>query len=101
MADSVENTNGGDNQAEQSGGRKQEMIGIVSSDKMTKTVVVKVDRMVRHDKYKKIIRRTSKFMAHNEIDGVVIGDKVKIVSTRPLSARKRWQVVEVIQKASR
>ena len=80
--------------------RRQEKVGLVTSDKMTKTVVVKVDRMVRHEKYKKIIRRTSKFMAHNEIEGVTIGDKVKIVATRPLSARKRWRVTEVVQKAS-
>src|SRR5882724_8493119 len=101
MAESEENVNGGAVTPEASTApRKQEMVGIVSSDKMTKTVVVKVDRMVRHERYKKIIRRTSKFMAHNEIDGVTIGDKVKIVSTRPLSARKRWRVVEVMQKAS-
>jgi small subunit ribosomal protein S17 len=101
MAESEENVNGGAATPETSTApRKQEMVGIVSSDKMSKTVVVKVDRMVRHDKYKKIIRRTSKFMAHNEIEGVTIGDKVKIVATRPLSARKRWRVTEVVQKAS-
>ena len=82
-------------------GRKQELVGIVSSNKMMKSVVVKVDRMVRHEKYKKIIRRTSKFMAHNDLDDVNIGDKVKIESTRPLSARKRWRVIEVVQRAAR
>ncbi|HZS46406.1 MAG TPA: 30S ribosomal protein S17 [Blastocatellia bacterium] len=81
--------------------RKQELVGTVSSNKMMKTVVVKVDNMVRHEKYKKIIRRTSKFMAHNELEGVNIGDKVRIESTRPLSAHKRWRVVEVVQKATR
>jgi len=104
MADSVENIESGDSQTAPvapSAPRKQEFVGIVSSNKMTKTVVVKVDSMVRHEKYKKIIRRTSKFMAHNEIEGVSIGDKVRIISTRPLSARKRWRVTEVVQKATR
>ena len=81
--------------------KKQELVGTVSSNKMMKTVIVKVDNMVRHEKYKKIIRRTSKFMAHNELDGINIGDKVRIESTRPLSAHKRWRVVEVVQKATR
>ncbi|HEV7857528.1 MAG TPA: 30S ribosomal protein S17 [Pyrinomonadaceae bacterium] len=75
-------------------------MGIVSSDKMQKTVVVRVDRLVLHPKYRRYVRRTSKFMAHNETDAV-IGDKVRIVETRPLSARKRWRVVEIVQKAAK
>ena|SRR5437773_203580 len=80
-------------------GRKAEKIGVVVSNKMMKTVVVRVDRLVRHQKYKRYIRRRSKFMAHSEID-CNIGDKVRIVETRPLSAHKRWRVVEVLQKAT-
>jgi small subunit ribosomal protein S17 len=79
-------------------GKRAEKVGIVSSDKMTKTVVVRVDRLVRHPVYRKYVKRRKKFMAHDEL-GAKIGDKVKIVETRPLSARKRWRVVEIIQKA--
>src|SRR5918911_187403 len=78
-------------------GKRAEKVGIVSSDKMTKTVVVRVDRLVRHPVYRKYVKRRKKFMAHDET-GAKIGDKVKIVETRPLSARKRWRVVEIIQK---
>lgn len=79
--------------------RRQEKVGLVTSDKMEKTVVVRVERQVRHPKYRRYIRKRSKFMAHNEI-GAHVGDTVKIVETRPLSARKRWRVVEIMQKAS-
>ena len=80
-------------------GKRAERIGIVSSDKMTKTVVVNVDRKVKHPIYRKYVRKRKKFMAHDEF-GAKIGDKVRIVETRPLSARKRWRVVEIIQKAA-
>jgi small subunit ribosomal protein S17 len=79
-------------------GKRAEKIGVVASDKMTKTVVVRVDRVVKHPTYRKYIRKRKKFMAHDET-GAKIGDKVRIVETRPLSARKRWRVVEIIQKA--
>ena len=79
-------------------GKRAEKIGIVVSDKMTKTVVVRVDRLVKHPVYRKYVKRRKKFMAHDE-QGASIGDKVKIIETRPLSARKRWRVVEIIQKA--
>jgi small subunit ribosomal protein S17 len=79
--------------------RRQEKVGLVTSDKMQKTVVVRVERQVRHPKYKRYIRRRSKFMAHDEI-GARTGDIVRIVETRPLSARKRWRVIEIVQKAS-
>ncbi|MEW6731594.1 MAG: 30S ribosomal protein S17 [Acidobacteriota bacterium] len=79
-------------------GRRAEKVGIVVSNKMTKTVVVRVDRLVRHQKYQRYIRRRTKFMAHSEM-ACNIGDKVKIVETRPLSAHKRWRVVEILQKA--
>lgn len=80
--------------------RRAEKIGIVASDKMEKTVVVRVDRQIKHPKYRRYVRRTSKFMAHDE-QGAGIGDKVRIVETRPLSARKRWRVVEILQKAEK
>ncbi len=78
--------------------RRQEKVGLVTSDKMMKTVVVRVERQVKHPKYKRYIRKRSKFMAHDEI-GARTGDIVKIIETRPLSARKRWRVVEIVQKA--
>ncbi len=79
---------------------RAEKVGVVSSDKMTKTVVVRVDRVVKHPVYRKYVRRRKKFMAHDET-GATIGDKVRIVETRPLSARKRWRVIEIIQKAEK
>jgi len=84
----------------QKSGKRAEKIGVVASDKMTKTVVVRVDRLVKHPIYRKYIRRKKKFMAHDEL-GAKIGDKVRIIETRPLSARKRWRVVEIVQKAER
>jgi small subunit ribosomal protein S17 len=80
--------------------RRAEKVGIVASDKMQKSVVVRVDRLVRHTKYRRYVRRTSRFMAHDEL-GATVGDKVRIVETRPLSARKRWRVVEIVQKAAK
>jgi small subunit ribosomal protein S17 len=80
--------------------KRSQKVGTVASDKMTKTVVVRVDRLVRHRKYRRYVRRTSKFMAHDEL-GATVGDKVRIVETRPLSARKRWRVVEIVQKAAK
>jgi small subunit ribosomal protein S17 len=82
-------------------GKRTEKIGIVTSDKMQKTVVVRVDRLVKHPVYKRYVKKRAKFMAHSEIEGVSIGDQVRIVETRPLSAHKRWRVVEVLRKASK
>lgn len=79
---------------------RSQKVGAVVSDKMQKTVVVRVDRLVRHMKYRRYVRRTSKFMAHDEL-GATIGDKVRIVETRPMSARKRWRVIEIVQKAAK
>ena len=79
-------------------GKRAEKIGVVTSDKMMMTVVVRVDRLVKHPIYRKYVRKRKKFMAHDE-KGAKIGDKVRIVETRPMSARKRWRVVEIIQKA--
>ena len=81
-------------------GNRAQKVGVVASDKMEKTVVVRVDRLIRHPKYRRYVRRTSKFMAHDET-GATIGDKVRIVETRPLSTRKRWRVVEIVQKAEK
>ena len=81
-------------------GNRVQKVGTVSSDKMQKTVVVRVDRQVLHPKYRRYVRRTSKFMAHDEL-GATIGDRVRIVETRPLSTRKRWRVVEIVQKAAK
>lgn len=78
--------------------KRAEKIGIVASDKMTNTVTVRVDRLVKHPVYRKYVKKRKKFMAH-DVTGAKIGDKVRIVETRPLSARKRWRVVEIIQKA--
>lgn len=90
----------GDKSTAASRGNRAQRIGVVSSDKMTKTVVVRVDRLVKHPKYRRYVRRKKQFMAHDEL-GATIGDKVKIVETRPLSARKRWRVVEIVQKAAK
>ena len=81
-------------------GNRVQKVGIVSSDKMQKTVVVRVDRLVLHPKYRRYVRRTSKFMAHDDL-GSTTGDRVRIVETRPLSTRKRWRVVEIVQKAAK
>jgi small subunit ribosomal protein S17 len=103
VASTVTNLVGGsgdDKKAETGHGKRSERIGMVTSDKMTKTVVVRVDRLVKHPKYRKYVRKRKQFMAHDEL-GATIGDKVRIVETRPLSARKRWRVVEIVQKAAK
>jgi small subunit ribosomal protein S17 len=80
-------------------GSKNRKLGVVVKDKMQKTVVVAVERLVRHDLYRKRIKRTSTFMAHDEL-GARAGDTVRIVESRPLSSRKRWVVEEIVQKAT-
>jgi len=80
--------------------RKQTKVGVVVSNKMNKTVVVAVENLVEHGMYQKYIRRTNKFLAHNEDPKVGVGDRVLIEETRPLSKRKRWNVREVLEKAS-
>ncbi|HNR03568.1 MAG TPA: 30S ribosomal protein S17 [Bacillota bacterium] len=74
-------------------------IGKVVSDKMDKTIVVGIETLVRHPLYGKSIKRTTKFKAHDENNECKIGDKVKIMETRPLSKDKRWRLVEIIEKA--
>jgi small subunit ribosomal protein S17 len=103
VAGAVSNLVGGgsdDKKSETGRGNRAERVGLVTSDKMTKTVVVRVDRLVKHPKYRKYVRRKKQFMAHDEL-GATVGDKVRIVETRPLSARKRWRVVEIVQKAAK
>jgi small subunit ribosomal protein S17 len=77
----------------------QEVIAVVVSNKMQKSVVVSIERQVRHGVYGKTQRRTTTFMAHDEGNTAKIGDKVAIVESRPLSARKRWVVTRVVQAA--
>ena len=78
---------------------KAEIVGTVVSNKMTKSVVVTVERQVRHGRYGKQQRLTSRFMAHDERSEAKIGDRVALVESRPLSRRKRWVVTRVIQRA--
>lgn len=78
---------------------RKTMTGIVVSDKMDKTVVVSVKSYTQHPLYKKIIKRTKKYKAHDEENTCKTGDKVKIMETRPLSKEKRWRVVQVLEKA--
>ena len=75
------------------------MVGTVTSDKMDKTVVVSVETNVKHPMYNKIVKRTYKLKAHDENNECKMGDKVKVMETRPLSKDKRWRVVEVVEKA--
>jgi len=74
-------------------------VGKVVSDKMDKTIVVAVETNVKHPLYKKIMKRTTKFKAHDEKNECAIGDKVKIMETRPISKDKRWRLIDVIEKA--
>ena len=76
--------------------RRQQKVGVVTSTKMQKTAVVTVVRLIMHPLYHRVVRRSAKFMAHDEAGNCRVGDTVRIEETRPLSARKRWRVVEVI-----
>ena len=78
--------------------KRKERTGIVTSNKMKKTIVVSVERKIKHAKYGKFIKRTSKFMAHDEKNESNIGDTVRIVETRPLSKNKCWRLDEIIEK---
>jgi small subunit ribosomal protein S17 len=78
--------------------RRQEKVGVVTSTKMQKTVVVTVERQIIHPLYKRVVRKSRRFMAHDEKQECQLGDTVRIQETRPLSARKRWRVAEVIRR---
>jgi small subunit ribosomal protein S17 len=80
-------------------GRRKTREGLVLSDKMDKTVVVEVEDRVKHKLYGKVIRRTSKLKAHDEQNAAGIGDRVLLMETRPLSATKRWRIVQILEKA--
>ena len=84
---------------ENSRGFRKTREGLVVSDKMDKTVVVAVEDRVKHAKYGKVLRRTSKLKAHDEPNACGVGDRVQIMETRPLSATKRWRVVEILERA--
>ncbi len=81
-------------------GIRKSQVGVVTSTAMQKTVTVAVDRLVQHSLYRKTLRRTSKFLAHDEQGACKVGDRVRIVETRPLSARKRWRIEEILAKAT-
>jgi small subunit ribosomal protein S17 len=81
-------------------GNRKSRVGVVLSNKMTKTVVVKVERRVADSKYGKIVTKATKFKAHDEHQACKPGDKVRIVETRPMSKDKRWRVVETLKKAA-
>ncbi|HLP56549.1 MAG TPA: 30S ribosomal protein S17 [Fluviicola sp.] len=78
---------------------RKERIGTVTSDKMEKSIVVAVERKVKHPKYGKFVKKTTKFVAHDENNDCHIGDTVKIMETRPLSKSKNWRLVEIIERA--
>jgi small subunit ribosomal protein S17 len=81
-------------------GMRRTLDGLVVSDAMDKTVVVRVERLVQDPRYKKFVRRYSKFMAHDEANDCSIGDRVRIIEHRPLSKRKRWKVQTTLAKAA-
>ena len=80
-------------------GRRKLRTGVVVSDKMDKTVLVRIDRTVTHPLYKKTVRRSSKFAAHDEQNDAHVGDTVRVMETRPVSKSKRWRVVEIVERA--
>ncbi len=80
-------------------GQRKFRIGVVVSDKMEKTAVVKIETLVEHPLYKKRIKRSEKYKAHDEANACSVGDKVKMMETRPLSKDKRWRIVEILEKA--
>lgn len=102
MADSVNSqiTDDVNSQITDAKSNRSTKTGVIVSNKMQKTVVVAVENVVKHGMYQKYIRRTSKFMAHAEQTDLNVGDRVIIEETRPLSKRKRWNVREVIERAS-
>ena len=78
---------------------RKERVGVVTSDKMEKSIVVSVERKVKHPKYGKFVKKTTKFVAHDENNDCHLGDIVRIMETRPLSKSKNWRLVEVIERA--
>ena len=107
MVDNIENVESAEitataanaNDADDKRSNRKERVGMVVSDKMQKTIVVRIDESVKHPKYGKIMKRSTKFKAHDENNECGIGDKVRIMETRPLSKDKRWRLVEILEKA--
>ena len=81
------------------GGRRKTLMGVVVSDVNDKTVVIKVERRFPHPKYGKMVRKSKRFMAHDKDNSCTVGDRVRIIESRPLSKLKRWRVSEIIEKA--
>lgn len=81
---------------DQNRNNRKEIIGVVISNKMDKTVAVKVSCKIRHPKYQKVVERTNKYYAHDESNSLAIGQKVRLMETRPLSKLKRWRVIEAL-----
>ena len=79
---------------------RRRIVGVVVSDKTAKTIVVQIERTVRHPVYRKVLRRSQRYMAHDEKDEAQEGDLVQIVESRPLSARKRWTLEQIVRKAN-
>jgi small subunit ribosomal protein S17 len=82
-------------------GNRQELVGVVTSNKMQKTIVVRVRRTTQHPLYERVIRSAKKYYAHDETGEAKVGDTVRIVSTRPLSKLKRWRLKEILQRSTR
>jgi small subunit ribosomal protein S17 len=85
--------------AERERGRRKVRTGVVVSDAMDKTVVVRIDRAFRHPLYGKTVRRSKKLAAHDESNEAHVGDRVRVIETRPLSKSKRWRLVEIVERA--
>jgi small subunit ribosomal protein S17 len=80
--------------------KKKSFVGRVVSDKMDKTVVLAVTRRIAHSRYNKVVKRTTKYKAHDEKNECKVGDMVRVIETRPLSKDKRWKVLEIVEKAN-
>lgn len=80
-------------------GKRRQVVGVVSSDKMEKTIIVLAERTVKHKLYQKYIRRRSKYTVHDETNACQVGDKVLITESKPLSRKKRWRVSKIVEKA--
>jgi small subunit ribosomal protein S17 len=100
MADTMNNQTAASGAGEQAKrGARKVRVGLVVSDKMQKTVVVQIDRRVPHPVYGKMVTRSKKYKAHDEENSAKVGDRVRIMETRPLSKDKRWRVVEILERA--
>jgi small subunit ribosomal protein S17 len=97
---STPKTTSADAQPAREESRRKVRTGIVTSNKMQKTIVVKVQRFVRHPQYNRVIKQAGSFKAHDETNSAAIGDLVRIMETRPLSKDKRWRLVEILERAS-